>query len=297
MTDTTITRVHGRRVWDSRGRPDGGSGSATVPAARSAAPSRRPALRADRTKPWTCATAARHSAAWVSQGGRARQQRDLPAAVGAQCAAPGRNRRRTDRARRHAEQVAAGRQRHDRHFDGGPACRGGCAPHAAVRLPRAGQERAHAAARDPDLRRRRARGTARRHPGFHGDGAGRAQLRRGDRHDRRGLPGRRRTDEGSGQAARCCRRGRLLAGVRLQRGSADDADARDRARRAIVPAKTSASRSTSPPRSSAAAAVTGSGWKTANSTATACAKCCSAGWTAIRSCRSRIRWRRTMPRA
>ncbi len=43
MTDTTIAFVHGRRVWDSRGRPtveaevlleDGGVGRAMVPAGR-----------------------------------------------------------------------------------------------------------------------------------------------------------------------------------------------------------------------------------------------------------------------
>ena len=103
---------------------------------------------------------------------------------------------------------------------------------------------------------------------------GAQQLRRGAGHDRRGLPRRRRADDRGRHAAGRRGRRRLLAGVRLQRGGADDAGARHRARRLPAPARTSASRSTSPPRSSAATDATGSAWTAASSTPTACASCC-----------------------
>ena len=71
----------------------------------------------------------------------------------------------------------------------------------------------------------------------------------------------------------------------------------DRAGRLHARGRRSRSRSTSPPPSSAATAATG--WRStdAPSIPTAWPRCCSAGSTATRSCRSRIRWPRTMPRA
>ena len=57
-------------------------------------------------------------------------------------------------------------------------------------------------------------------PGFHGDGGGRAQLRRGAGHDRRGLPRGRGSDEGARTPARSSGRRRLVAGLRQQRSRA-----------------------------------------------------------------------------
>ena len=139
------------------------------------------------------------------ESGGKRQQRNLARVVGSQRVAPGGDRRRTHRVRRDTEQIAPRRQRHDRDFDGGAASRRRRAPHAVVRLPRAGQKHPHAAAGDPDFRRWRARGPARRHPGLHGHGSGRAIVQRGRRDDRRNLSRRRRIDERGRQAAGCCR--------------------------------------------------------------------------------------------
>ena len=62
MTDTTIAFVHGRRVWDSRGRPTV-EAEVLLEAAASAAPSRRPAPPPAPARHSTCAMAARRSAA------------------------------------------------------------------------------------------------------------------------------------------------------------------------------------------------------------------------------------------
>ena len=74
---------------------------------------------------------------------------------------------------------------------------------------------------------------------------------------------------GGGHVAGRRRRGRLVAGVRHQRAGAGDAGAGDRARRASRRAARWRSRSTSPRRSSAAAADTSWRWTTRSWTATA----------------------------
>ena len=89
------------------------------------------------------------------------------------------------------------------------------------------------------------------------------------------------------------RRRRLVAGVLEQRGGARNADAGDRARRPCAGRGRRRSRSTSPRRNSAKAAGTVWASNSVNSTATRWPKCCSAGATAIRSCRSKIRSPRT----
>ena len=128
---------------------------------------------------------------------------------------------------------------------------------------------APADARDPDLRRRRPCRPARRHPGLHGRRAPGRHLRRGARHHRRGLPRGRRRHGRAGQAPGRRGRGRLLAGLRQQRGGARHADAGDRARRLPAGRGCRRSRSTSPPPSSARAAATGSGSIGGSSTAAA----------------------------
>ena len=129
-----------------------------------------------------------------------------------------------------------------------------------------------AAARDPDLRRRRPRGTPRRHSGLHGDAGRGLDLRAGARVDGRGVSGRRRADGAGRAAAGRRRRGRLLAGVRHQRGGAGVPGPRHRGRRPC-PATTSPSRSTSPPRSSTTRVGTNSAWKDAPSTAMRSSSC------------------------
>ena len=187
MTPTTINRVHARRVWDSRGRPTveaeirlagGAIGRGIAPAGASRGSREAVDLRDGGT---------RLGGLDVGAGGRQRQGADRPRDLRHGRAGPGGYRREADRARWHAQQGEARRQRHG----GGVARRGArrCARarHAAVAISRRRRSGSAADARGPDLRRRRACRTAHRHPGPDGDAGRRLDLRRRDRDGRRNL--------------------------------------------------------------------------------------------------------------
>ena len=262
MTDTTIAFVHGRRVWDSRGRPTveaevllegGGVGRAIAPAGASTGTGEALDLRdgGDAFGGYDVTRAVAHVNGEIFR-----------AAIGLDATDQAALDRRLIDAGRHAEQVAARRQCRGCRVDGGRARCCGCRRPAAVSL--SGRPRcAHAAAAaDPDFWRRRACRAACRHSGFPRCLSWRDQLRPGAGLDRRGVPRRRRADEGGRNAAGRRRRRRLVAGVLHQRRSAGNAGARDRARRLHAPAARSPSRSTSPRPSSAAAADTSWRWRT-----------------------------------
>ena len=168
MTDTTIAFVHGRRVWDSRGRPTveadvllegGGVGRAIAPAGASTGTGEALDLRdgGDAFGGYD-----------VTARGGACERRDRPRCHRHGRARPGGAGRAADRTGRHAEQVAAGRQRGAVGVDGRRACRRRRRGRAAVSLPRRTRRAHAAAAADPDFRRRRACRPPRRHPGLHG---------------------------------------------------------------------------------------------------------------------------------
>ena len=268
LSDTTITAVRGRRVWDSRGRPTVEAEVAS-PAAPSAARSRPPAPRPARARRSTAATAGPCSAATTSAARSPRCNDEIgPALAGLDAGDQAAVDRRLIALDGTADKIAARRQRLHRDLArrgaGGGRRRG-----PAALAPSAARRRHPAAAGDPDLRRRRPCRPAGRHPGLHDRLPGRRDLRRGAGVDRRGLPRRRPADGRCRQARRRRRRGRLLAGVRHQRGSARRAGPGDRAGGPAARARRSRSRSTSPPRSSAAAAAIASASKAASSTATA----------------------------
>ena len=231
MTDTTIAFVHGRRVWDSRGRPtveaevlleDGGVGRAIVPAGASTGTGEALDLR---------------------DGGETFGGYDVTRAVGHVNGEIARAVTGLDA----ADQAALDRRLIE--LDGTPSKSrlGGnavlavsmAAAHAAAAavgepLYRylGGRDAADAAAAaDPDLRRRRACRAARRYPGFSRGLSRRDQLRAGAGLDGRGVPRRRRADAGGRHAGRRGRRRRLVAGLRHQRAGDRDPGPRDRARR------------------------------------------------------------------
>ena len=176
MTDTTITKVDGRRVWDSRGRPtlevdvtlaSGAVGRAIAPAGASRGSREAIDLRDG---------GARFGGMDVTQAianvdGADRSVRSSAAMRFDQAGADA----ALDRARRHTEQGEARRQRHGRGVARGRARRGGAAGMPLWRHLAGDRRRVAAAARDPDLRRRRARRTAHRPPGPDGD-AGRRDV-------------------------------------------------------------------------------------------------------------------------
>ena len=141
---------------------------------------------------------------------------------------PGGARPHDDRARRHAEQGAARRERDPRRVAGRRQGRRGRGGLAALALPRRRGGARAAGADDERAERRRARRQQGRLPGVHDRPGGRAQLLGGAAHRRGGLPRaeahapRPRALHGRG------RRGRLRARPRLERGGARDADRGDR---------------------------------------------------------------------
>ena len=193
-----------------------------------------------------------------------------------------------DRARRHARQAPARRQRHRR----GLArlrprrCRC-CARCRCGKSSPANSACRSARAADPDLRRRRARRGARRHPGLHDHLHRRRQLRRGARMDRAGLCRRRQAPRETRRAAGRRRRRRLLARLQDERGRRWRSWSARSPMPASSPAPTSRSRSTSPPTSFSAPAATSSRSRSARSAPSSCTRCCCAGSSATRSCRSR----------
>ena len=145
-TLTTIVKVIGREILDSRGNPtveadvylaDGSMGRAAVPSG---------------------ASTGEHEAVELRDGDKARYlgkgtlkavshiNGEIATALhGKDASQQARDRPRHDRARRHAEQGPAGRQRHPRGFHGGRARRGRGAAHAALSLP--GRRRARTSCR------------------------------------------------------------------------------------------------------------------------------------------------------
>ena len=131
---------------------------------------------------------------------------------------PGRDRRFDDRARRHAEQKRAGRERHARRVDGGRARGGAGGEAAALRLPGRRRRDAAAGADDEYRQRRQARGELRRLPGIHGDAGRRAELRRSVALRRGDVSCAGKTAEGQGLRDLGRRRRRLRPQSRQQRG-------------------------------------------------------------------------------
>ena len=256
--------VHGRRVWDSRGRPtveaevllEGGAvGRAIAPAGASTGTGEALDLRDggaafggyDVTRAVGQRERARSPAPWPAWMPPTRPALDA----------------RADRTGRHAEQVAPGRQRDARGLDGRRARRRGrrrasrciaisadadCQPDAACR-----RSRSSAAARMPG-----GASTSRISsivcPAAESfaqalDWTAEVYRAAGD------------LDEGSRHARRRRRRGRLVAGVRDQRAGAGNAGRARSSAPASSPASRWPSRSTSPPRNSAAAATTSWRWK------------------------------------
>ena len=266
MTGTTIAGVHGRRVWDSRGRPtveaeillEGGAvGRAIAPAGASTGSGEALDLRDG---------GAAFGGYDVQRRGRRSERRDRPGAgrawtpptrpgwTGVLIELDG----TPDKAGWAATPPSPSRWPRPTPPRPPPACRCGAISAAtdATLLPLPEIQifggGAHA-------------GRRRRHPGLHGGLPRRRQLRPGAGLDRRGLPRRRVADGRSRQAVRRRRRGRLVAGLRRQRArrwtrwsAPSSAPASGRARRWR-------SRSTSPPRSSAATAAT-AGWRGGSST-------------------------------
>ena len=94
-------------------------------------------------------------------------------------------------------------------------------------------------------------------------------LRRGARPHRRGLSRRRANPRRARARPGRCRRGRLVAGLRRRTRRRSTCSCGRSSGPALRPATRSRSRSTSPPPSSAAAGATGSHWSSASSTPTA----------------------------
>ena len=200
MTDTSIAFVHGRRVWDSRGRPTveaevllegGGVGRAIAPAGASTGTGEALDLR---------------------DGGDAFGGYDVTRAVGHVNNEIARAVTGMDG----ADQAALDRRLIE--LDGTPSkTRLGANAVVAVSMAAAhaaaaaagqplyrylgGPDATLTVAADPDLRRRRACRTARRHPGFHGHVSRRDVLRPGAGLDGGGLSRGRRADEGGGHLA------------------------------------------------------------------------------------------------
>ncbi len=112
---TAITDIIGREILDSRGNPtvevdvvleDGSKGRAAVPSGASTGAHEAVELR-DGDK-------ARYGGKGVLEGGRCGQRRDLRRTRRHGGRGAGQDRRNADRARRHAEQRPARRQRHSR---------------------------------------------------------------------------------------------------------------------------------------------------------------------------------------
>ena len=196
---------------------------------------------------------------------------------------PGGGGRSDDRARRHADQGAPGRERDPRGVVGARQGIRGVGRPAVVPAPRRRSRRAAADADDEHHQRRRACRQQRRHAGVHDRSGRRAALRRGDALGRRGLP----LAEGPAQEARALdcsgRRRRLRAGPAVQRGCHRGHPRRDRAGRIQGRPGHRARASTSPARSSTRTASTSSPPKAGVSTRRSSSTTSRAGWMPIRS--------------
>ena len=171
---TAIVDIIGREILDSRGNPtvevdvvleDGSLGRAAVPSGASTGAHEAVELRDGDKK--------RYLGKGVLQGGRRRQRRDLRRASAAWTPRTRSSIDEThDRARRHAEQGPARRQRHPRRLAGGRQGGGRRARPAALPLCRRRHGARPAGADDEHHQRRRACRQPDRLPGIH-DHAGR----------------------------------------------------------------------------------------------------------------------------
>ena len=224
---STIAEVHGRQVLDSRGNPtvevdvrleSGHLGRAIVPSGASTGVHEAVELR--------------DGGHGVGRQGRRDRGRERERRAGTCCARtglrrPGRSRRSADRARRHAQQGTARRERDPRclarHGEGG--CRRG----RGVALPASRRGRRDHAAR-PDVerdQRRCARDQLDRPPGVHGRPGRRGLVLRGPADRRRGLPLAEEGPHRTRALGRCRRRRRLRPRPRVERGG-DRSDPRSR---------------------------------------------------------------------
>ena len=225
-----IERVHARQILDSRGNPtvevevglrSGASGRAAVPSGASTGEFEATELR----------DGGGRGPARACRGRWRTWRRDSDRRGGHGRGRPAGARSRPDRARRHAQQVAPGRQRDPGRVAGGCSRPGGRGGTAAVALPRRAGRMCTAGADDERAQRRRPRRQRRRLPGVHGRPVRRAHVLRVPAHGRRSVPraethpARARAVHGHGG------RGRIRARPGLQRGGAEDAGGGHRGRR------------------------------------------------------------------
>ncbi len=215
-----IRQINAREILDSRGNPtveaevilaSGAMGRAAVPSGASTGEHEAVELRDGDKK------------RYLRQGrdpGRGQHRgRDRACDRGHGRQRSARDRRAHDRAGRHAEQEAAGSERHSGgvHGDGAGGGRGGA--RAALSLPGRGERQRAADADDEHPERRRACRQQRGLPGVHGDAGGRAQLFRSPALGRGGIP----HPEGGAEEARLQhgrgRRGRVCSFGEVERGS------------------------------------------------------------------------------
>ena len=185
---SAIERVHARQILDSRGNPtvevelalrSGATGRAAVPSGASTGEFEATELRDGGSE---------YLGKGVTQAVGNVNGEIAEAIAGARRRRPGRAGRQADRARRHAEQVAPGRQRDPRRVAGRRARgRRGGGP-AAVALPRRRGRARPAGADDERPQRRRARRQHGRLPGVHDRAGRRDVVQRGPALRRRGLP-------------------------------------------------------------------------------------------------------------
>ena len=209
---TAIVDIIGREILDSRGNPtvevdvvleDGSLGRAAVPSGASTGAHEAVELRDGDKK--------RYLGKGVQKAVAAVNGEIFDAVGGMDAEAAGQDRRDADRARRHAEQGPARRQRDPRRVAGGREGRRGGARPAALSLRRRHLGAAAAGADDEHHQWRRACRQSDRLPGIHDHAGRRGELRRRAAHGRRGVP-----DPEEGAARRrpqhqCRRRGRLRA--------------------------------------------------------------------------------------
>ena len=225
-----IQHVHARQILDSRGNP-------TVEVeltgrVRGVGPCRGSVGRLDGRVRGHRAARRRRSAGWA----RASPARSTTSTARSQATSagwrrpPGGARPHADLARRHPEQVAAGRQRDPRRVAGRRARVGGRGAPAAVALSR-WRDRAHPAGADDErAQRRRARRQLGRLPGVHDRAGRRRQLLGGAADGRRGVPRVEADPARAGARHDRRRRGRVRAGPGVQRAGAGAVARRDRRR-------------------------------------------------------------------
>ncbi len=231
MTEPVIQALVARRIWDSRGRPtieaeitlsDGATGRGIAPAGASRG-SREAIDKRDGGK--------RFGGFDVQHALKGIAAEIAPALMGLDPFDQASIDSRLVALDGTPEQSEARGKRADRRFARRPSCGGGEPQASALALLSRRQSGDHSAAGNPDLRRRRACRTADRHPGLYDRRATRQKLRRGAGGHGRGLSRGRRDHGRARPPAGRSRRGRLVAGVFEQRGSARNADAGNRARR------------------------------------------------------------------